>query len=324
VNTETGTEAAGAGRDARSRAGEPEREQEREQVRDIFAAAGCRARLHAVDIDGEREFGVGAGEPVVIASVFKVLLVLEFARQSAAGSLDPRERVTVTAGDRLGGWGTSGCADDVEVSLRDLAFFALSVSDNAAADALMRAVGPDTVQLLADELGLSATRIMGGPRELLDSLIADTGARGAEEFAALYPALSAERFGALSVLDPARTNSSTAREITALLGMIWRDEAGSADACAFVRELMARQVFRHRLVSGFPDGVLVAAKTGTLPGLHNEAGVVHWPDGGRYAVAVFARTADPAADRVAVDAAIGRAARVAVDFLRAGGPGHPA
>lgn len=124
------------------------------RIREMFAGAGAEGLLHAVPVEGEAgagEVAVGADEPVVIASVFKVLLVLEFARQVAAGQLDPRERVRVTAADRLGGWGTAGCADDVELSLRDLAFFAVSVSDNSAADLLLARVGLDTVRLLAEE-----------------------------------------------------------------------------------------------------------------------------------------------------------------------------
>ncbi|WP_415925505.1 serine hydrolase [Streptomyces sp. ME19-01-6] len=286
------------------------------QVAAVFEAAGARGRLHAVGVDGGREIGVGADEPVVIASVFKILLVLEFARQSAAGQLDPRERVLLTAADRLGGWGTAGCLDDVEMSLRDLAYFALSVSDNTAADVLMHRVGLDTVRLLAAELGLERTVVVGGPRELLESMLEDVGARDETEFAAVFPTLGPERMRELRVLDPRRTTSSTARDITRLLGLIWRDEAGPPRACAQVRDLMARQVFRHRLVSGFPGDVRVAAKTGTLPSLHMEAGVVHYPDGGRYAVAVFARTREPGTVNTAVDAAIGRAARLAVDHLR--------
>ena len=100
--------------------------------------------------------------------------------------------------------------------------------------------------------------------------------------------------------------------------MIWRDEAGPPEACAQVRSLMARQVFRHRLAAGFGDDVRVAAKTGTLPGLHNEVGVAEYRDGRRYAVAVFARTPDRAANRTGTDVAIGTAARTAVDFLRDG------
>ncbi|MGW6390926.1 serine hydrolase [Streptomyces sp. NPDC055103] len=326
-----------------------------ERIREVFAGAGAEGLLHAVPVDGgpeaeetavgagagkadvagaawadnadvavgpgtgNAEVAVGADEPVVIASVFKVLLVLEFARQVAAGQLDPRERVRVTAADRLGGWGTAGCADDVDLSLRDLAFFAMSVSDNSAADLLLARVGLDTVRLLAGELGLARTRIMGGPRDVLDSMLAEVGARDEAEFARRYPALPDDRKRRLSVLDPRRTNASTPREITRLLRMVWRDEAGPPEACAQVRELMGRQIFRHRLVSGFPDEVTVAAKTGTLPGLHMEAGVVRYPDGGRYAVSVFATTRELTASRTAVDSAIGAAARIAVDFLRGRG-----
>lgn len=282
----------------------------------MFARAGARGLLHAVDVDGGGEAGTGADEPVVIASVVKILLVLEFARQVSSGRIDPRERALVSAGDRLGGWGTAGCRDDVEMSLRDLALFAMSVSDNSAADLLMRRVGADSVALLAHELGLERTRLVGGPRELLASMLADVGARDAEEFAAVYPTLSAERIGALAVLDPERTNASTPRDVTTLLRLLWTDRAGPPDACAFVRDLMAQQVFRQRLPSGFDDDVLVAAKTGTLPGLHIEAGVVQYPDGGRYAVAAFARTVGPAPVRVRVDAAIGTAARLAVETIR--------
>jgi beta-lactamase class A len=293
-----------------------------ERLRAVFAGAGAEGVLHTVDIDGPGEAGYGADEPVVVASVFKVLLVLEFARQSAAGQLDPRERVRVTSERRLGGWGTGGCLDDVELSLRDLAHFAMAVSDNTAADLLMERVGPDTVAMLAKELGLAGTRIVGGPRQVLESMLDEVGARDEREFAAVFPTLSAAEVRGLGVYDPARTNASTPREMTRLLRMVWRDEAGPPEACAQVRDLMGRQVFRHRLAAGFGDGVRVAAKTGTLPGLHNEVGVAEYPDGGRYAVAVFARTPALQANHTETDVAIGAAARTAVDLLRGLGPEH--
>jgi beta-lactamase class A len=306
-----------------------------EHIREVFAGAGAEGQLHAVPVrlrttvageagaeQGGREVAVGADDPVVIASIFKVLMVLEFARQVVAGQLDPRERVRVTGADRLGGWGTAGCLDDVELSLRDLAHFAMSVSANSAADLLLARVGLDTVRLLTEELGLDRTRIVGGPRDLLESMLAEVGARDEREFAVRYPALPDDRKRRLAVLDPRHTTASTPREITRLLHLIWSDAAGPTEACAFVRDLMSRQVFRHRLVSGFPDDVTVAAKTGTLPGLHMEAGVARYPDGKYYAIAVFARTQDLAASRPTVDAAIGKAAGIAVDFLRGNGDGR--
>ncbi|GAA2251361.1 serine hydrolase [Streptomyces atrovirens] len=303
-----------------------------DRIRQVFAEAGARGQLHAVPVrartpaageaDGERgvsEVAVGADDAVVIASIFKILLVLEFARQAVAGQLDPRERVRVTSADRLGGWGTAGCLDDVELSLRDLAYFAMSVSDNSAADLLLDRVGLDTVRLLAKELGLDRTRVVGGPRNLLESMLAEVGARDEREFAVRYPALPDERKRRLAVLDPRHTTASTPREITRLLRLVWTDAAGPPEACALVRDLMGRQVFRHRLVSGFPDDVAVAAKTGTLPGLHMEAGVARYPDGECYAIAVFARTHDLTASRATVDAAIGRAAGIAAASLRGDG-----
>ena len=284
---------------------------------EIFERVGVDARVHVLDLDTGNEVGAGADEQVVIASVFKILLVLEFARQAVAGQLDPTERVLVRTEDRLGGWGTAGCADDVEMSLRDLAYFAMSVSDNTAADLLMRRVGADVVPLLVAELGLTRTRVAGGPRQLLESMFADVGARDAAEFARAFDALPEERIRRLRVFDPDHTTSSTARDITRLLSLIWRDEAGPPAACAMVRDLMARQLFWTRLPSGFPPGVRVAAKTGTLPGLHIEAGVAEYPDGGRYAIAIFARARRLDARRIDVDLAMGQAARQAVEALRA-------
>lgn len=320
----TGYEHAAGETAARETAGEhTARADAEERVTRLLADAGATVRLHAVDVRGGREFGVGADEQVVLASVAKILLVLEFARQACAGQIDPRERVVLAAGERLGGWGVAGCADDVTMSLRDLAYFTMSVSDNTAADALMRRVGLDTVRLLAAELGLARTRVLGGPREHLESMFEDAGAADAAEFAALYPGLEPRRVHGFAALDPARTTSGTARDVTTLLQLVWQDRAGPAAACAWVRELMSRQAFRHRLASGFPGDVRVAAKTGTLPGHHIEAGVVHYPDGGRYAVAVFAGTAGLAPVQPAVDRAIGRAARTAVEHLRVSGPHRP-
>ena len=81
--------------------------------------------------------------------------------------------------------------------------------------------------------------------------------------------------GALGVRDPARTNASTPREMTALLAALWDDRAAAPESCAAIRRLMGLQVWPHRLASGFPDDAfLVAGKTGTAPGIRNEIGVV--------------------------------------------------
>ena len=288
-----------------------------DSVTDAFTAAGVTGRLHARDVDdGANELDYGADEPVVLASTFKVLLALEYARQAAAGQLDPTERVRVGAADRRGGLGTAGCLDEVDMSWRDLAMFAMSLSDNTAADLLLRRVGLDTVQALAAELDLDSTRIRGGPRESVESLFADVGAADEAEFAALFPALDAPRLARLSVRDPDRTSAATPRDMTRLLTLVWRDAAGAPAACAQVRQLMRWQAYWHRLAAAFDDEVTVAAKSGSVLDIRNEIGVVGYPDGRRYAVAVFT-SGGWGMRRPDVDHAIGQAARRAVELLRA-------
>jgi beta-lactamase class A len=85
--------------------------------------------------------------------------------------------------------------------------------------------------------------------------------------------------------------TTTARELATLYRMIWLDQAGPAKACATLRTAAGHQELT-RLALGFDDtaGVSVAGKGGRIPGIIlNDAGVITFPDGHRYAVAVFTR-----------------------------------
>jgi beta-lactamase class A len=287
-----------------------------ERIDAAFRSIGLRGWLHAVDLDSGREVALRADEPVILASVFKVALVTALYRRHDAGTLDVTRQVEV--GERTGGaTGLSVMEDPVRLSLRDLAYLAIAVSDNASADALFDAVGDAAVAELLGELGLAATRITQRCRDVTAALVADAGAAGIDDVAARLRA-SPGLLARLSVRDPRRTNASTAREMTALLGALWDDRAASAASCAAVRRLMRLQVWPHRLASGFPDdGYGVAGKTGTLPGVRNEIGVVEHADGIRVAVAVFTTADSPAPSLPHADRLVGTAGRIAVDALRA-------
>ncbi|MEV4107628.1 serine hydrolase [Nonomuraea sp. NPDC049695] len=276
----------------------------------LFRAAGVTGWLYAADIDSGRDVGHRPDEPVPTASMFKVPLLVALCRQADAGLLDLSERVTVTAGDRVpGATGVSAMLDEVTISLRDLAYLMITVSDNTSADLLLHRVGFDAVNAVPAEFGLDGTRVTQSARELLGSMSVDAG-HG-------WPFVDPEDIARLSALDPARTNRSTPRELARLFGMIWRDEAASAESCAWMRGVFNMQVWPHRLASGFPyDDVAVSGKTGTLPTLRAESGVVEYPDGRRYAVAVVTRSFSTALNQPRADAVIGTAARMAVDHLR--------
>ncbi|GAA0948712.1 serine hydrolase [Nonomuraea longicatena] len=275
-----------------------------------FAAAGVEGWLHAIDIDTGRACGYRPDTPRPLASVFKVPLLVELCRQADAGLLDLTERVRVPVAGRTGGpTGLSAMRDEVTMSLRDLAYLMIAVSDNASADVLVGRVGLDAVNAMLDGFGLDATRVLVNGADMLSSMSEDAG-HG-------WPYQDPDELSRMRALDPERTNRSTARQLAELFAMIWRDEAASAGSCAWMREVFGLQVWPHRLAAGFPyDDVDVSGKTGTLPTVRNEAGVVEYPDGGRYAVAVFTRSFSPAVNQPWADAVIGTAAHTAVDRLR--------
>lgn len=281
----------------------------------VFADAGATGFLHARDVHTGAEIGLRADEPVVAASVFKVPVLLEVCRQISAGRLRAQDRIRVPAQPRTyGPTGISALLDDVELSLRDLTTLMIVVSDNAATDVVLELIGLDAVNATLAELELPGTVLVENCRDLIDGALAAIGPDAVARLATgdVDPAVLA----GLRALDPLRTNRTTARESTELLGRIWRDEAGPAEACAEARRILGRQVWPHRLRSGFPGPVKVSGKTGTLPSIRNEVGVVEYPDGGTFAVAVFTRASTWDDPQPAIDAAIGTAARIAVEHLR--------
>lgn len=278
-----------------------------------FAHAGVTGWLHAVDIDSGDEVGVGADEPVAIASVFKVPVLVALHRAVDAGTLRLDDRVEITADRTSGVAGLGAMQDDAELSLRDLALLMVTISDNAAADAVLDTVGLEAVREALSRCGLTGTAIVASCRDQYNALVDDLARGGLSLAQALADPGALLGF---RVLDPATTNRSTPRDMTTLLSHIWRDDAASAAGCEEMRRVLRLQVCRHRLGSGFPsDDVRVAGKTGSLLNLRGEIGVVELPDGHRYAVAVFTRSNSAALTNPAADAVIGTTARIAVDQL---------
>lgn len=276
------------------------------RVTAAFADAGVTGQLHALDIDSGASMSVGADRLAPTASLHKVCLLATLYREAAGGRLDRTRQIDITAAERTPGLsGIAVMRDAVRLSLRDLATLVVAVSDNAAADVLWREIGFGTVNRAMAELGLPDTVAVHDMAAIRDVLRA-------------HPDLTdPTTLAQVSVLNPVLTNRSTPRQLAELFAAVWRDEVCAGDLGAELRSLLGLQAWSHRMASGFPfDDVRVSGKTATLPTLRHEAGVVEYPDGGRYAVAVFTRAASTAAILPAADAVIGSAARIAVDALR--------
>ncbi|MEW1612495.1 MULTISPECIES: serine hydrolase [unclassified Streptomyces] len=288
-------------------------------IRSLFDDAGVRGWLHVAELDRpSAQVAIDPDGQVPMGSVYKVPLMAAFCRLADAGRLDPRHRLTLEAADRVPGpTGLSILRDPVTMSLRDLVVQMMSVSDNTAAHAVLRAVGPQVVDRVCADLGLPHTRIHGGVVGTFDRLLADTGAGSLD--AAMARVADNDTVVPPDVYDPAYKASSTPADIARLLRTIWTDEAASPESCSFMRAAMLTQAWTHRLAAGFPyDDVTVYGKTGSFGSMRHEAGVVELADGSVYTAVVFTQAARADKKLPRADAVIGAVARVAVQELRAG------
>ncbi|MCA1696601.1 MAG: class A beta-lactamase-related serine hydrolase, partial [Actinobacteria bacterium] len=216
----------------------------------LFDAQGSEVFLHARDLRGEREIGIEPDSPVVLASVFKIPILLELAKQADEGRLSLTDRIRVDPQDRvMGSTGMSAMLDEVELSLRDLALLMMSVSDNTATDVLLERVGLVAVNETLQSLGLKETRVVGSCREILQQLIDDVVGPDVdateEELLELFEKAAPVRASSARTLQPTLTSRSTPREITDLLSLIWTDRAASPNACAETRRILGLQVWPH-------------------------------------------------------------------------------
>lgn len=296
-------------------------------IEDGFARSGCSAALHVLDLATDAEVGLRPDSPVVLASVAKVFVALEFYAQVSANMLDAAERVDLLPGELTAGpTGLSMFSDPVQISLRDLCLQMMSVSDNAATDILLARVGRDQVNARLQACGCRRSYVESDLRTMFDEMAlelgfpdyarlaaARAGALGPE---ALAQSQDAARIDGAAAFDAARTNRSTPRDMTRLLQAVWMDTAALPESCENLRTVMAQQV-SARLGRLLPDGAAIAAKTGSLTGrVRNEVGVITHADGRAFAVAVFTRAHAPFQNVAAIEAEMAHAAATAIAALR--------
>ncbi|MGW0466302.1 serine hydrolase [Streptomyces sp. NPDC003027] len=286
-------------------------------IRGMFDDAGVRGWLHVAELHRpSAQVTVDPGERLPMGSVYKLPLMVAFCRLADAGLIDPRRRLTLEPDERVPGpTGISILHDPVTLSLRDMVVLMMTISDNTSAHAVLREVGPDVVDAMCRDLGMPDTHVHGGVVSTFSRLLADTGAPSLD--AALAHVADNDTVAPPGVYDPAFKASTTPADMARLLRAIWTGQAASADRCAFMRDVMRKQPWAHRLGSGFPyDDVTVYGKTGTFGAMRHEAGVVELADGSAYTAVVFTQAARSDTKLPRADAVIGAAARAAVEELR--------
>ncbi|OXY91733.1 serine hydrolase [Streptomyces diastatochromogenes] len=288
-----------------------------EAVAADWAALGVRGSFLARNLDSGEQLGFDVDEAMPLASVVKVPLALVVLDRIAAGELDPARPVTVDpATSSIGPTGLAAFRHPATVAVGDLLLLMLSVSDNAAADALFDLVPVAEVDTRLRAWGCAGIRVRHRMNHMYECA---AGAAGNDFSLALELAVRDERAGrhTIETLDPAHANLGSASALVDLLQHVWTDEISQPLATAELRRLMGFQVFTQRLASELrADTLRWSGKTGTFLHLRHEIGVVEAESGDRVALAALTRADRRAGLAPDIDLAMGIGARRAFEALR--------
>ncbi|MFG5718778.1 serine hydrolase [Streptomyces murinus] len=288
-----------------------------ESVAADWSALGVRGSFLALNLDTGERLGFDIDDSVPLASVAKVPLALVVLDRIAAGELDAARPVTVDpARSSVGSTGLSAFRHPATVAVGDLLLLMLSVSDNAAADALFDLVPVAEVDARLRAWGCDGIRMRHRMNHMYECAV---GAAGNDFSLALELAVRDERAGlpTIETLDPAHANAGSAAALVGLLRRVWGDEIAVPGATAELRRLMGCQVFTQRLACELrADSLRWSGKTGTFLHLRHEIGVVEAESGDRVAMAALTRADRRAGLAPDIELAMGAAARDAFEALR--------
>ncbi len=315
-------------------------------------ASSLEAAVTVLHPASQEKVSVNGQTPFPLASVFKVPILLEAARQMERGTLNPQTVLTITEASKCIGSGRLHKAPSgTPVSLDKCLRLMMSISDNTATDLVFAKLGYDSVNTLMKELGYHHSDIFMTNRQAwLLSLGQAPGLQGlgptarARHWLKLPPperrqlALAAETsnrslsLSALQRLENASARSNSAAE-DAMVAAAMDNLASSEDMAGLLADLtrgklfqqsewasycldvMAGQRYHTRLPAALPDRVTVYHKTGTLAGIRNDVGIIELPDGSYLVVAVLVKNIRAGAEGRA-DRLIAEVARLAYQSYR--------
>ncbi len=272
------------------------------------------------------ELAVRGEEFFPLASVFKIPILVEVMAQVKEGKFTLDDRWDLQPLDLHLGSGllSSLKAPGISLSVRNIIYLMMLISDNSATDLLLNKVGAENVNRRLRSFGVEGISVNRTCQELiLDYRGVDYEKYKNLTLEELEKALAQERQANPQAFEQARKSfslvmkdQSTPLAMNRLLELIATGKILDKESCDFIIDVMLRcQTGERRLKGDLPAGVRVAHKTGTIGGTVNDAGIIFLPyDLGRVAITVFVKNADEEKTEDVEDV-IAQVARFAYDYF---------
>ena len=213
------------------------------------------------------------------ASTAKIAIMIEIWRMIDRGEAALDDVHPVTRGDKSNGSGVLRLMHaGLPVSLADLLYLMMAISDNTATNMLIRLAGMERINATMQELGMA--------RSVLGRLMVGRLAIAGEQ-----------------------ENLATPEDYTRALDAIFTGRAASPEACTAMIATLERQQNARRIGRFVPaaPGWRWGSKTGSNTGVVNDVGFVVGPQG-RMLISVYLRGVDDMVEGERIIATITRAA----------------
>jgi beta-lactamase class A len=296
-----------------------------QQIEFVAHATDGVVGVEAVHVETGRAIAVRGAEGFPMASAFKLPVAVQILSLVDEGKLTLETMVSLTPQDLHPGSGRLSelfFHPGVSLSIANLMELALVISDNSAADVLLReAGGPAAVTARMRALGFTGIRVDRSTALLISDW---QGAKNLppeaqwnrEIWDKIYDAVpEREHMNArrAQMRDPRDT--ATPDDMTKLLLRVWKRDLLTPQSSGVLLDMMERcQTGKSRIKGLLPQGTDVAHKTGTLGGVANDVGFMTLPgDAGHVAIAVFTKASNKPEE--AAEKAIAEIARTVYDYF---------
>ena len=296
------------------------------QIQAAIHASGAEMGVSILHIESGAEINIGADESYPMASVLKIPVLCEAFRQIHQGRFTLDHRWALTSPEKNIGSGIlTYFQDGLNPTVRDLLTAMIIISDNTATDMVIHRIGAENVEQFMQELGVGNIHLAMDIRGIFNDMLGPEAADPARLFVDLDKKRSeppANRNGR-AYSRGADNNVATPRAMTRLCAMIYQGTVIDPAASAGMLHILLQQQLNQRLPRFLPYGIPFAHKTGTLPGLRNDAGILYASATDHIAVTVFARWDTQAVgnDKVAewarveaIDSAFGHIGKLLYDY----------
>lgn len=289
-------------------------------LRAAIDASGAEMGLCMRHLESDDAIDIDADRSLPLCSVLKIPVLAEAFRQLRAGRFRLDDRWELTSAEKNVPSGVLVFFEDgLQPTVRDLLTLMIIISDNTATDMVLHRLGTVAVNQFMHELGLTNTHLVLTIRDIFDDLLPSADPN--QDLLAL--ARQPRRRDGIAYSTEPDNNVGTPRDMTRLLSLIFNGEVVDRAACDEMLAILLKQQLNDRLPRFLPPGTPFAHKTGTLPGIRNDSGILYAGDASHVAVTVFstwddqAVVDDPVAERertVAIDSAFGQIGRLIYDY----------